>query len=316
MNTFSPSKGRSILLCILFGFLFTNARAQTATDALIIPHNYLFTSLNFTNSHWSSFWEGTFKRKNGNLGTLNTATYSIGGNYGITDRLNILLTIPYVLTHASAGTLAPQQNFQDLEASLKWVAFKFHSGINQFRVITTATGILPLTSYQADFLPMSIGPHSIGMKALAMLDYQVKGFFFTASGAYTYRNNITIDRNAYYTNRMHYSNQVDIPDQLLTSIRTGLRLRQLIAEVVAVHMRTLGGFDMRKNVSPFPSNRINSMTAGVNFKYSSGLVRGLEISAGADHVLAGRNTGQASLIHAGVIYQTNFSGSTKIGAAR
>lgn len=316
MNNFLFPKGKYILLSFLFSLLLINASAQTQSDALMIPKNSLFTSLNFTNSHWDSYWEGTFKRTNGNIGTLRTDTYSLGADYGISNRLNVLVSIPYVVTHASAGTLAPQQNFQDLEASLKWVALKYRSGDNQFRLITMATAILPITSYQADFLPMSIGPHSKGLMATMLFDYQVKGFFITASGSYNYRSTITIDRNAYYTNTMHYSRQVDMPDQLQTSVRTGLRLSKWIAELVAVHRETLGGFDIRKNDSFFPSNRINTMTAGVNFKYASGLAKGLEISAGADRVLSGRNAGQASIIHAGIIFQTNFSGHTKIGSAR
>lgn len=302
-----------LILC-LAGSRF--ASAQTESDALMIPKNYLCSGAFFTHSSWSSYWEGTFRRTNGNLGTVSTNTYSLMANYGITNRLNVLVSVPYVTTHASAGTLEGQSGFQDLMLSLKYVAIKTKYEHSQFRLITTLSGALPISNYEADFMPMSIGGHSRSLMGRVTADYQYAHVFITGSGAYIYRDNIAIDRNSYYTTSMHYTNQVYMPDQAQLSLRTGLRTRALIAEVVAEHMVTLGGFDIRKNDMPFPSNRMNSNTVGLNFKYSSTLVRGLELSAGGDYVISGRNAGQSRVFHAGLYYLANLSGSSKIGAAK
>ena len=46
-----------------------------------------------------------FKRDNQNIGTVSSNMYAVMGNYGITDKLNVLFGLPYISTKASAGTL-------------------------------------------------------------------------------------------------------------------------------------------------------------------------------------------------------------------
>lgn len=284
-----------------------SARAQTESDALMIPRHYICTDLSFMHTAWSSYWEGTFKRTNQNLGTVSSNTYSLMENYGITNNLNLLVSVPYITTRAAAGTLAPHQGLQDLMVSLKLVAFKVRFKNSQFRLLTTLTGSLPLSNYEADFQPLSIGFHSKSLMGRVMADYQYAHFFITGSAAYVYRDNIFIDRNSYYTTTEHYTNEVFMPDQLLLAVRTGLRTHTLIAEAVVGQMNTLGGFDIRKNDMPFPGNRMNQVTAGLNLKYSSTYIPGLEASAGADYVVAGRNVGQGTMLHVGINYLADLS---------
>ena len=299
-------------VCMLFFCLGSlSSRAQTESDALMIPQNYLCSGAFYAHTSWSSYWEGTFKRKNGNLGTVSSNDYTLMANYGFSNRLNIMASVPYITSRASAGTLAPHAGFQDLMVTIKYVALKIKSPVSQFRLITTASGILPLSNYEADFLPLSIGSHSKRLMARLMADYQVRHFFFTGSGAYSYRGNISIDRDYYYTTSMHYTHEVFMPDQFMLAVRTGLRTKDLIAELVLQQTNTLGGFDMRKNDMPFPSNRMNDKTIGANFKYTSSFIQGLELSAGADYVVKGRNVGQSSTFHAGLFYLANLSGKSR-----
>jgi len=302
----------STFLMLACGLCSLSSRAQTESDALMIPGNYLCSGAFYGHTSWSSYWEGTFKRKNGNLGTVSSNAYTLMVNYGISNRLNIMASVPYITTIASAGTLALHAGFQDLMLTLKYVALKFKSPVSQFRLITTASGILPLSNYEADFLPLSIGSHSKRLMARLMADYQIKHFFFTGSGAYIYRGNISIDRDSYYTTSMHYTHEVFMPDQFMLTVRTGLRTKDLIAELVFQRTNTLGGFDMRKNDMPFPSNRMNDQTIGANFKYTVSFIQGLELSAGADYVVAGRNVGQSSIFHAGLFYLANLSGKSRL----
>lgn len=300
------------MLCVLICSMGSlSSRAQTESDALMIPRNYLCSGAFYGHISWSSYWEGTFRRKNGNLGTVSINDFTLMANYGVSDRMNIMASIPYITTRASAGTLAPHSGFQDLMLTLKYVALKFKSSDRQFRLITTVSGMLPLSNYEADFLPLSIGSHSKRLMARLMADYQVSHFFFTGSGVYSYRGNISIDRDYYYTTSLHYTHEVLMPDQFMLAVKTGLRTRALIAEVVLQQTNTLGGFDMRKNDMPFPSNRMNDQTIGANFKYTSSFIQGLELSAGADYVVNGRNVGQSTIFHAGLFYLANLSGKSR-----
>nr|WP_237487890.1 transporter [Hufsiella arboris] len=230
-------------------------------------------------------------------------------NYGINDRLNVIAGLPYVTTRATAGTLAGMNGFQDLTASVKWMPVETKLGKGLFSFYGIGSIVLPLNDYVADFLPMSIGLHCKSFMARAMVDYQLNSLFFTGSGQYINRSNITIDRNTYYTTRLIYSNEVAMPDGAVFNFRTGYRSQKLIAEAILESGTTLGGFDIRKNDMPFPSNKMNSTTAGVNFKYSMDF--GLEFTGGANYVVAGRNVGQSSMVHAGVYYLFDIGKKTK-----
>jgi len=80
-------------------------RAQTDDDAIMMAKYNLCVGATYTHSSWDYYWEGTFHRNNLNLGTVTTQMYSLMGIYGITRKLAIVASAPYVETHASAGTL-------------------------------------------------------------------------------------------------------------------------------------------------------------------------------------------------------------------
>ena len=283
------------------------AKAQTDADAIMIPKNNFCVGAMYSHSSWRDYWEGTFKRSNLNLGRVTTQMYGVMGNYGVTNKLNVLFGLPYVTTFASGGTLKGLKGVQDLSLSLKWMALHKAIGEGEISLFGLGGVALPVTNYVADFLPMSIGMHSKNIWLRGMADYQFSNFFVTASAIYTRRSNISIDRTAYYTTEMHYTNEVRMPDMASFNIRAGLRSRQWIAEVVVDRSKTLGGFDIRKNDMPFPSNKMNFTRAGINFKYTSHLVRGLELTGGSNYVISGRNVGQSFMLNGGAFYIMDFS---------
>ncbi|MBS1935007.1 MAG: hypothetical protein JST96_13480, partial [Bacteroidetes bacterium] len=144
-----------------------------------------------------------------------------------------------------------------------------------------------------------------------MVDYQLNNWFATASGTYTYRNDITIDRTSYYTTEEILSNKVDMPDVFSYNFRAGYRSDRFIAEAVFDKMITLGGFDIRKNDMPFPSNKMIAEMLGVNGKYNFPWVAGLSLTGGASYTLHGRNVGQATMFNIGVFYILDFSKKAK-----
>jgi hypothetical protein len=74
-------------------------------------------------------------------------------------------------------------------------------------------------------------------------------------------------------------------------------------------MTTIGGFDIRKNDMPFPSNKMNSNVVGALFKYSTPM--GIEVTAGGNYVLSGRNVGQTRSGYLSVYYVFNTKGEKK-----
>jgi hypothetical protein len=70
--------------------------AQTLDDGLMMPKKYFCTGFLYTHSQWDKYWEGSLKRDNQNIGTFSSWNIMYVGNYGITDRLNIIAMAPYI----------------------------------------------------------------------------------------------------------------------------------------------------------------------------------------------------------------------------
>lgn len=311
MTFFDPEfkKGCAAILAILCMHI---ASAQTDVDAIMMNKKVLCIGGVYTQSNWKEYWEGDFKRNNLNLGTVSTKSVSAMGSYGITNKLNFLFNLPYVQTKASAGTLKGMKGFQDLSLMLKWMPFLKHVGKKGIISAYAVGGIsFPTSNYAADFLPLSIGMRSRVGSLRIMADYQLGHFFATASGVYMYRGNIEIDRNSYFTTEMHYTNIVEMPDVLGYNARAGYRSDTWVAEGIVENSTTLGGFDIRKNDMPFPSNKMNATQVGVNIKYTVHALPGLEVLGGGKYTLQGRNVGQTTTVYGGFFYIINFSGKNK-----
>jgi hypothetical protein len=294
-------------LALLLLLQSTVVKAQTDEDAIMMSKNNFCVGGTYSHSSWDYYWEGTLHRNNLNLGTVSTQMVSAMGNYGITRKLNVLVGAPYVWTHATAGTLHGEHGIQDLSAWLKWLAVEQNIGKGVLSVYALGGASLPLTNYIADYLPLAIGLQSKTLSARLMADYQQGNFFVTALGTYTWRRDIDIDQNAYYTTSLHLTNQVDMPNMASEMLRIGYRSDRWIIEALATNMNTLGGFDIRRNDMPFPSNKMNSTMVGGHVKYSFKKVDGLSLNVEGGYTVAGRNVGQATTVDAGVFYILDFS---------
>ncbi len=286
-------------------------RAQTDADAIMMAKNNFCVGGMYSYSSWTNYWEGTLKRDNQNLGRVSTQMEAIMGNYGISKKLNLLVGLPYVQTKASAGTLHGEKGLQDLSFWVKYMPVETEIGNGTLSLYGIGGFSFPITNYVCDYLPLSIGLHSKNLTLRAMADYQLGSFFTTVSGSYVVRSNITIDRTAYYTTEIHYTNKVAMPNAAQYNLRIGYRTDRMIAEALLSNWNTLGGFDITRNNMPFPSNNMDMTTAGVNIKYNVKAVDGLSLIAGGGYTLAGRNVGQATSFNAGIFYILAFTGHKK-----
>ena len=300
---------KAALPALLLSFLLQAgiSRAQMDNDAIMMGKNVFCGGPMYAYSSWDHYWEGTFKRTNKNLGTVSTQMVSVMGDYGITRNLNVLVMAPYVWTHATAGTLSGQHGIQDLSAWLKYRALKQNVGKGVLSTFVLGGASIPLTNYEPNYLPFSIGLHSKTLSGRLMVDYQQGHFFATAFGTYTWRSDITIDEEAYYTTSLHFTNKVFMPNVASEELRIGYRSSRLTIEAVGSNMNTLGGFDIRKNDMPFPSNKMNSTMAGAHVRYFFQKDHGFSVDVDGDYTVAGRNVGQARSFDVGVFYLLSFS---------
>lgn len=297
---------------LLLVILTTGAvKAQTDIDGLLMQKNFFCVGPTIGTSSWKNYWEGTFKRDNANLGTISSTTAMIMGNYGITDKLNVLFGLPYIKTKASAGNLKGQKGLQDLSLWVKWVAKEKKIGKGNLKAILMGGYSAPVSNYYIDLMPLAIGMHSKTGNLRLMADYELGNWFATISGTYMLRSNVNLDRNTYYTTQMHYTDEVKMPDANYFNFRIGYRSSTWIVEAIADKFTTLGGFDMTKNNMPFVSNKMDATKLGLHIKYDTDFVNGLSFVADANTTVAGRNIGQSSSFGGGVFYILDFSKKRK-----
>lgn len=291
-------------LAVAFCLVASLAKSQTADDAIMMGKKQWCNGLTYMYSSWKNYWEGTLKRENLNLGTVSTQSLMFMSTYGITNKLNVIVSVPYIWTHASAGTLHGLKGFQDIEADIKYEFLETKLGKNGHLLLFVVGGIsTPLQNYENDFLPMSIGMGSTNLIGRLTADYQNGIFFATASSAFEWRSDVTIDRTSYYTgDQIHYTNKVDMPNQLNSNLFVGIRKPTLIVQAQLLNMYTFSGSDIRRNDMPFVSNQMNMTSVGGHVKYFFSFLPNLAVVADADFTVAGRNVGQSNMYSGGLYY--------------
>ena len=306
MNLRPLSRHHALCLALLCASAFS-AKSQTDYDADMMAKNLFCSGFMYGYSSWDHYWEGTLKRTNENIGKVSTEMFAYMGAYGVSKNFNLLFNIPYIKTKATAGTLSGLEGFQDLSLFAKWKAYSKKIGPGTLGIFGVGGYSFPLSDYSPDFLPMSIGLKSKTLLLRAMADYQIGKFFVTGSGSYMFRNNVTLNRDVYYTTEMHLTNEVEMPNANSISLRTGYRTKYLWAEGVITKYTTLGGFDITRNNMPFVSNKMNATTTGVRIKYVPKSFDQLSLLLNGDYVIDGRNVGQSTSIAGSIFYILNFS---------
>jgi len=278
--------------------------SQTEVDGLFMAKNNFCGGIIADYSQWDHYWEGELYRENLNIGAFTSKSAMLMGNYGINSKTNAIFTLPYIQNQVSGGTLIGQQGLQDLSLYLKRELYL--KNLNGWLV--SAIGVLgvstPVSNYVADYLPLSIGVKSRNAIGRFTFDIQKKKFFATASVFGALRSDIQIDRNSYYTTELIYSNQVNMPNLTGFNLRLGWRKDpDHYIETVVDRMNTAGGFDIRRNDMPFPSNNMDAVRLGVGAKWGIPKTNGLSVMFMANQTVAGRNVGQSQNISAGLVYQ-------------
>jgi hypothetical protein len=289
-----------VLMCIV-----SNSYAQMPHDVIYMPKKTACLAVSYNNSSWKEYWENSLKRENLNIGTLTTESVMPMLAVGITDKLNVIVALPYVQTKASAGNLMGQKGIQDLSGWLKYQLVKNDKGLSLHGVIG---GSIPVGNYVPDFLPMSIGLQTKTATGRLIANYTHKsGIYVTAHGSYMLRSKIKVDRDAYQAdNRVYNSNEVSVPNATDAAVRVGYIKdgSRIQAEAFVEHFTCVGGDNIRRNDMPFPTNNMTSTSVGFYGKYQP---KNLGFNVRVAKVIDGLNVGQSLSFSVGLLYQINPS---------
>lgn len=295
------------LICAMLLPMYVSA--QTITDGLMMRRHDLCTGVLYTHDQWRSYWEGSLKRENGNVGKLTTQSYTWVGNFGITDRLNVIAMLPYVKTKASQGTLHGLEGLQDISLSAKYNFYQKAIGTGKLRTFAVATVSTPVSSYTPDFYPLSLGSATTNLSWRLTANYRfTSGIYVNASGAYTWRSNTKLDRPAYYTDgALYLTDEVKMPNVFDYLVHVGYVKDGIQAEVQYMRQNTLGGGDIRRQDMPFVSNRMNYSKVGALVMYYLPKPQGLAVRGSIMTTVAGRNVGVSTTVLGGLLYTIHFS---------
>jgi hypothetical protein len=262
---------------------------------------------------WNEYWEGSLKRENLNIGKFTGQNVMWYGVYGVTPKLNVMASLPYVANKVSMGTLMPMSGLQDLMIAAKYKLIEAEAGPGKLYIFGGASFSTPLSDYSPDFLPISLGLHSTNGTGRLTFNYTFKnGIYLNTTGGHTWRSNITLDRPAYYTDGHYYSTDVvDMPNVLDYKVDIGYHKGALQAELSYMQMNTLGGGDIRRQNMPDPSNKMDAKRVGALVMYYVPFIKNLGVRGMVNYTIAGRNVGQTTSIMGGILYTIYFKNSNK-----
>jgi hypothetical protein len=290
-------------LFIALFFTAKIAQAQMPHDAIYMPKNTACFALSYGQSSWKQYWENSLKRENFNIGTHTTKTVMPMIAYGITDKLNLLVALPYITTSTNAGNLRGQKGVQDASAWLKYKLVENAKGISLHSILGAS---IPVGNYVPDFLPMSIGLQAKTASARLIGNYTHKsGAYITASASYIFRSNIKVDRDAYQTdNKVYNTNEVRVPNATDANLRAGYYKKGIQAELFLENFACVGGDNIRRNDMPFPTNNMRANTMGFYGKYQP---KNIGANVRISQVTNGINVGKTLSYSIGILYQMNFT---------
>jgi hypothetical protein len=134
------------------------------------------------------------------------------------------------------------------------------------------------------------------------------GLYFNATGGYTWRSNVEIDRESYYTGTALYlTKEVRMPNVIDYVLSAGYAKNAFTGELYYSVRNTLGGGDIRRQDMPFVSNRMNFTQVGATIVYNVPRPTNFVLRGGAGYTIAGRNVGKSLSLMGGLLYTFHFS---------
>ena len=286
--------------------------AQTPSDAIMMKKNEICFAFMYDQGKWDQYWEGTTLITNENIGTFTRSTYAVMVAYGITDKLNVLLTTPYVKTKSSGGQLAGVQGFQDINIGVKYEVIKKDFGKHRVSALAVAQFCTPMTNYLSDYMPYSLGLGTQELTGRVIGQYEFnKMIYVRASAAYLWRGQTEVERPYYYANGSYYTTFMDVPNAVnYQAIVGGWALKHsLRVEATYVVLNSVSGDDIRTWNMGQPTNKMESTQAGFFAQYyfkDIKPLKGFSLMAAYSQVLEGRNVGKSTNVSGGVTYQFTF----------
>jgi hypothetical protein len=226
---------------------------------------------------------------------VNVNSVSLYGSFGLTDRLDAVLSLPYITARGNAteavlnelGFENERSGIQDLSVFLKYKPFGCSVGAGSLDFMLAAGLKTPLGNYKADEGLQSIiaiGNRATSVNGMAIAQWRsASGVFVTTQAGYSLRNG-------------------EVPNALLGEVKLGYAGRRFYADAWLAGQTSDGGVNILGEgfTGFFPATDVSYHRAGINVYVP--LAAGFGISAGASKYLSGRNVGESTGVSGSVVY--------------
>ncbi len=294
---------------VLIACLCLPLSGQTPFDAILMKKGEICLALDYQQGAWDQYWEGTYLRSNGNIATLHRTAIAPMAVWGITDRINLLVGLPYIATRSSepnGGYMSGARGFQDISADLKIALLQWKTGQSKLTLLANGGFAAPASRYLSDYAPYNIGLGTTEFSARAILQYRFGwGLYLRASAAHLWRGYTTAERDYYYNNGSYYTSLMDVPHawNYHGAIGWWLWKDALQLEINHVQLTSTSGDDIRPYNAGQPTNRVEFSQAGAKVHYYfQTFLRGWGLYAYHSRMYAGRNMGAFIQTGGGVTY--------------
>jgi Putative MetA-pathway of phenol degradation len=279
------------------------SNAQMMNDGIFMAKGNLCGGVTYMNDSWKNYWEGTLYRENKNLGTVTTQAIMLSGNYGISDRFNLMFTLPYIKVKPSGGTAQGLSGVQDLTMSVKYRALQ----LKNLSVIGSVGGSIPTNNYVADYMPLTIGTQAKTLFGRGILYYTLPAdLALTVHGTYTARSNVRVDREMYYTDKGYFTNEMVMPDVVNFGAKLGHYSFRWQLEATYDQQVTQGTLDIRRNDMPGLCDKFDYQKVGFVAAYRIPQLKDIQLMVTGGKILSGRNVGESTTFSIGISQFIDF----------
>jgi hypothetical protein len=236
-------------------------------------------ALSISFDSYDEFWVGTEKVSVPDLGTIDTNSLSIWWRHGLTERLALVATLPYVDVEGDGLANLSDSGIQDATVLAQYRLWTRESGARHSFVV--AGGIkTPVGDYEGD-APVSLGDDTTDVLLRAVYLLQSGSFYLSTQVGYDLRGD-------------------DAPDGLPLAVTGGWSFGRATVSATYARYFADGGTDIGDPGFTFPSNKDEYERIGA--KLFSRFNDSFGWSIAAFTTLDGRNSGDTTGYSAGLVF--------------
>lgn len=291
-----------------FVFTINYAYSQTPSDAVMMQKRQICLGVIYNFGSFDEYWEGDHLRNNATIEKVSRNVILNMVAIGIMDRLNLIVTVPYVQTKSSepnGGKFMGVTGFQDIGFALKGEIINNQLGSGKLAMLGAFGYSAPLTNYLSDYMPYSIGSGADVWSFRGIVQYKLdNGFYARTSAAYLLRGQTEAERDYYYNNGSYYTAWMDVPNAWNYNIALGKKFfeNSLLIEANYTGFKSTSGDDIRVYNAAQPTNKVEFEEISFLAQYYFKQLKGFGVLTGYSQRIDGRNTSKLSNFRVGFTY--------------